>query len=55
MKYFKFLYIKNHLLYSVLIIWPLWEFESLNLTTQIKILEIAAKCLAFAASFIKGH
>ena len=29
MKYFKFLYVKNHLLNSILIIWPLWEFESL--------------------------
>ena len=24
-----FLYVKNHLLNSILIIWPLWEFESL--------------------------
>ena len=26
---FHFLYVKNHRLNSILIIWPLWEFESL--------------------------
>ena len=55
MKYFKFLYVKNHLLNSILIIWPLWKFESLVWAAQVWVLEIAAECLAFATSFIKGH
>ena len=28
MKHFKFLYVKDHLPNSILIIWPLWEFET---------------------------
>ena len=28
------LYVKNHLLNSILIIWPLWEYEPLIKTTQ---------------------
>ena len=30
-----FLYVKNHLLNSVLIIWPFWEYESLIKTTLV--------------------